>query len=189
MGHVKKDKTRDYWSISKLNETLIFGKLMSTNGFEKICNSWHYSDNSILDDEADRVYKIRLVLGILVKKFRKHYKPPQELYLDEEMIPWRGPLRIRTYNPGKLVKYGILVHTVCEATTGYIGNMKIYTAEGKKLKETTFSLLEPYLHLWHHVYQDNYCNSIEIAEAIPKKEKSLPKGSQSHWLTPLKAFS
>jgi hypothetical protein len=78
MGHLKKDKTRDYWSISKLNETPIFGKLMNMNGFEKVCNFWHYSDNSILDDEADRVYKIRLVLGILVKKFRKHYKPPQE---------------------------------------------------------------------------------------------------------------
>jgi hypothetical protein len=42
---------------------------------------------------------------------------------------------------------------VCEATTGYIGNMEIYTA-AKKLEETIFSVLEPYLDLWHHVYKD-----------------------------------
>jgi hypothetical protein len=47
--------------------------------------------------------------------------------------------------------------------TGYIGNMKIGTEEGKKLEETIFSLLEPYLDLWQHAYQDNYCNSFELA--------------------------
>jgi hypothetical protein len=36
MGHVKKYKTIDYWSTSKLIETYIFGKLMSRNRFEKI---------------------------------------------------------------------------------------------------------------------------------------------------------
>jgi hypothetical protein len=49
------------------------------------------------------------------------------------MIPWRKRLRFRTYNLGKLVKYGILAHMMCEATTGYIGYMEIYTAEGRKL--------------------------------------------------------
>jgi hypothetical protein len=71
------------------------------------------------------------------------------------MIPWRGRLRFRTHNPSKVVKYGILVCMVCEATSGYISNIEMYTAEGKKLEETIFSALEPYLDLWgYHVYQD-----------------------------------
>jgi hypothetical protein len=44
--------------------------------------------------------------------------------------------------------------------------MEIYTAEGKKLEELIFSVLEPYLDLWHYVYQDNYYNSVEIAEKL-----------------------
>jgi hypothetical protein len=56
-------------------------------------------------DEADRLYKIRLILNNLADKFRKHYKPPQELSFDEVMIPWRERLRFSTYNPGNLVKY------------------------------------------------------------------------------------
>jgi hypothetical protein len=63
------------------------------------------------------------------------------------MIPWRGHLRFRMYNPSKLVKYGILVRMVCEDTSGYIGYIEIYTAEGKKLEEGIFSLLESFLDL------------------------------------------
>ena len=61
------------------------------------------------------------------------------------MIPWRGRLRILTYNPGKLIKYGLLVRMVTESTSGYILNLEIYAGEGKKLQETIFTLLEPYL--------------------------------------------
>ena len=55
---------------------------------------------------------------------------------------------------------------VSEATTGYICNMEIYTAEGKKLEDTIFSVLQLNLDLWHHVYQDNYYNSVAIAEHL-----------------------
>jgi hypothetical protein len=44
--------------------------------------------------------------------------------------------------------------------------MEICIAGGKKLEETIFSVLEPYLDLWHHVYQDNYYDSVEIAEKL-----------------------
>jgi len=48
------------------------------------------------------------------------------------MVPWRGHLKFRTYNPGK-IKYGVMVRMMCEAVTGYICNTEIYSAEGKKL--------------------------------------------------------
>ena len=39
---------------------------------------------------------------------------------------------------------------VTESTSGYILNLEIYAGEGKKLQETIFTLLEPYL-------DQNYC--------------------------------
>ena len=45
-------------------------------------------------------------------------------------------MKFRTYNPGKITKYRELVRMVCEAVTGYIRNMEIYSAEGKKLEDT-----------------------------------------------------
>ena len=76
------------------------------------------------------------------------------------MIPWRGRLRIRTYNPGKLTKYGLLVRMVTESTSAYILNLEIYAGEEKKLQETIFTLLEPYLDQNYHVYQGNYYNHV-----------------------------
>jgi hypothetical protein len=84
IGHVKKDKTKDYCSTNTLNETTIFGKLMSRNTFEQLWNFCHYSDNSTLNDEAERLYKIRPILDNLVENFREHYKPPQELHLTRQ---------------------------------------------------------------------------------------------------------
>jgi hypothetical protein len=82
------------------------------------------------------------------------------------VIPWRGRLRIRTYNPGKLTKYGLLVRVVTESSSGYIANLEIYSAEGKKLQETILSILEPYLDQNYHVYQDNYYNCVATAEHL-----------------------
>ena len=79
------------------------------------------------------------------------------------MIPWRGPLIFRTYNPGKITKYGVLVRMVCDTVSGYICNMKIYSAEGKKL-DTALSHLDRNLSQNHHIYQDNFYKSVRLAQ-------------------------
>ena len=101
-----------------------------------------------------------------VRKFRSVYSPKQELSLDEAMIPWWGLLKFRTYNPGKITKYGVLVRMVCEAVSGYNCNMEIYSAEGKKLKVAVLSHLDRNLGQNHHIYQDNVYNSVRLAQTL-----------------------
>jgi hypothetical protein len=101
-------------------------------------------------------------------KFRSVYRPEKELSLDEAMIPWRGHLKSRTYNPGKVTKYGVLVRKVCETMAGYVCNMEIYAAEGKKLENTVLSVLDKYLGKNHHIYQDNFYNSVKLAKTFYK---------------------
>jgi len=72
------------------------------------------------------------------------------------MIPWWGHLKFRTFNPRKITKYGVLVRMVCEAVWGYIRNMEIYSAEGKKLEDTVLSLFDGNLGQNHHIYQDSF---------------------------------
>ena len=55
---------------------------------------------------------------------------------------------------------------VCEAVSGYICNMEIYSAEGKKLENTVLSLLDRNLGLNHHVSQDSYHNSVRLAQTL-----------------------
>jgi hypothetical protein len=42
--------------------------------------------------------------------------------------------------------------------------MEIYSAEGKKLEDRVLSLLGGTLGLNHHIYQDNYYNSMRLAQ-------------------------
>jgi len=101
-----------------------------------------------------------------VQTFRSVYSPKQELLLEEAMIPWWGHLKYTTYNIGKIAKYGVLVRMVCEAVSGYICNMLIYSAEGKKLEDMVLSLLDRNLGQNHYVYQDNYYNSVRLAQTL-----------------------
>ena len=55
---------------------------------------------------------------------------------------------------------------VCEAVSGYIRNMEIYSAEGKKLEDTVLPLLDRNFGQNHHVYQDNYYNSVRLAQTL-----------------------
>jgi hypothetical protein len=46
--------------------------------------------------------------------------------------------------------------------------MEIYTAQGKKLNDTVMSVTENNVGIRHHVYQDNFCNSVNLAENLVK---------------------
>ena len=47
--------------------------------------------------------------------------------------------------------------------------MEIYSAEGKKLEDTVLSLLDRNLGQNHHVYHDNYYNSVRLAQTLPDR--------------------
>ena len=55
---------------------------------------------------------------------------------------------------------------VCEAVLGSICNMEICSAEGKKLEETMIPLLHSNVGQKHHIYQDNYYNSVRFAQTL-----------------------
>ncbi|XP_055944310.1 piggyBac transposable element-derived protein 2-like [Argiope bruennichi] len=166
MGQTKKTCWRDYWSTDPLAEIPIFPKTMSRMRFEQIFTFFHLSDNVENVLSTDRLYKIRPLLDYVISKSQSMYVPKQQLSLDEAMIPWRGRLKFKSYNPAKITKYGILVRMVCESESGYICHFEVYSGVGKKLEETILSILQPYFGFNHHVYQDNYYNNVSTASIL-----------------------
>jgi hypothetical protein len=53
---------------------------------------------------------------------------------------------------------------VCEAVSGYICNLEMYSAEGKKLEDTVLLLLDRILGQNYHTYQDRFYNSLRLAQ-------------------------
>jgi len=139
---------------------------MSRNRSESTWKAWYFGDSSLQTQDSGWLFKIWPVYEYFVQKFSSVYSSKQELSLDEAMIPWRCCLKFRTYNPGKITKYDVLVRMGCEAVSGYISNMEMYATEGKKLEETVFSLLDRNLGQNHHIYQDKFHNSVRLAQTL-----------------------
>jgi hypothetical protein len=108
----------------------------------------------------------------VVNNFKSNYIAKREISLDEGMLGWWGHLRFRVYNPSKTTKYGIWVRLVCECMSGYICNNQIYDGKCGPLTELVSLLLEPYEGKGYHLYQDNYYNSVCLAEGL--LQKSIP---------------
>jgi hypothetical protein len=78
-------------------------------------------------------------MNILYKNLGQYTDQNEKLSLDKAMISWHGRMKFRTYNPGKIIKYGELVRMVCEAVSSYIRNIELYSAEGKKLDDSVIT--------------------------------------------------
>lgn len=115
---------------------------------------------------ADRLYKVQYLLDYFSKKFEENFSPGQNISVDEGMIPWRGRLNSKVYNPSKITKYGLLVRMACDSVTGYILGFKLYSGTGQKIEKTVMDLLKNYFNKWHHVYMDNLYNSVNLAKKL-----------------------
>ncbi|XP_047360348.1 piggyBac transposable element-derived protein 4-like isoform X2 [Vespa velutina] len=170
MGIVKKARIDDYWSTNPLIDTPIFRKTMSRNRFKQILSFLHFSDNNKKPDNADRLFKVQFIINYFSKKFKENFNPSQNISIDEGIIPWRGRLNFKVYNPSKITKYGILIRMLCDSITGYISSFKIYSGVGQPLAKTVMELLAPSYGKWHHLYMDTYYNSVELAGNLLEKK-------------------
>ncbi|KAI4475509.1 hypothetical protein M0802_015129 [Mischocyttarus mexicanus] len=84
--------------------------------FEQILTFFHLNDNTERIVPQDRLSKIKPLLNYISSKYQALYILKQELASDKAMIPFRGLISYRTYNPAKITKYGILIRMLCENT-------------------------------------------------------------------------
>lgn len=166
MGQVRKKKIGDYWSTDPLIKTSIFPRTMSRNRFLLMLRYLSFDNN---DDECENpniLFRIRKIINYFSKKFQTVYKPKQDLVLQESVVPWRGKLNFKVYNPNVVNKPGIHSRILCEADTGYICNMKLFTADEIKSENSILATLYCSSRLWHHVYMHNYYTSVKLAKKL-----------------------
>lgn len=73
MAHVQKNNIKDYWSISILLSTAIFGKVMTQDRFLLLLRLLHFSDNR------------NLLPG-------STYQPHLKVCINESIVVWKGRL-------------------------------------------------------------------------------------------------
>ena len=57
------------------------------------------------------------------------------------MLPLKGRLRFKVYNPAKPTKYRIKLYIITEAVSGYVSYFKAYSGIYTSTRDTVFSLV------------------------------------------------
>jgi hypothetical protein len=74
--------------------------------------------------------------------------------------------RFLNKSPGKITVYETVVTVLCDTKTWHVSNIEIYKAQRKKRDETALPVLENNSPVHHHVYQDNFYNSVMLSEKL-----------------------
>lgn len=171
MGVIRKMYLKEFWSTDELIKTPYFIESMDEQRFFQIWRVWHFNDNELNQDKQDRQYKIEPILTYFLNKFNAIYSPKQNLTLKDGFIPWKGTLFARAEcSRTDLKPYGIPVKVLSESDTGYILNVHICWTDADNTEKAIMTILDPYLGVWHHVYQNTYYNSTRVAEYLLQKK-------------------
>ena len=92
--------------------------------------------------------------------------PSKNLSLDEGMVPYKGRLGIKVYNPKKPKKYGVKFFFVMESSTGYVIDFSVYSGVFSMLRDTVLGLVDRFRNQGYHLFMENYYNSVSLAQEL-----------------------
>ncbi|OXA45417.1 piggyBac transposable element-derived protein 4 [Folsomia candida] len=183
-GIVQKPSLKDYWSINMLISTHYFGDTMSRNRFLQILRGLHFVNIEDPDlDTTNRFHKLGTILPDIVNNFRRAVNPGEFLTLDEELMPFRGRLSFRQYNPKKRGRFGIESFLLMDAEKKYVLDILPYQGRSTPIFDqawiaaygfggaTALTLLRKgYFNKNHRLVLDNYFQSPTLAKVLVRLE-------------------
>ena len=164
---------RDYWGKHEVTEAPFVGKIMTRDRFWLLMTYLHLDDNTKYPGINSTAYTPLNKLGRLYKRicqrFTRVYRPHRHISIDEGMVPWRGNLSFRVYNPDKPKKYGMKAYMLCDSENGYVCKFKLYIGKYEKYEGTpsgfghtydiVMDLTKDFLNRGYHLFMDNYYSS------------------------------
>lgn len=180
MGLCRFPSITDYWSSDEVYKNEL-PKYMSRNRFQLILRMLHFSDNentTQTGDNPDRLRKIRPLLNLLTERFQYVMVPPEDVCIDETLVPFRGRVGFRQYIKNKRHKFGIKLYKLC-IKDGYTYSLSVYC--GKSTDSTNLAasekvvldLMEPLLEKGRTLFVDNYYTSVRLAKLLLSRKTYL----------------
>lgn len=160
MAEVKKPTIQMNWSKRAVIETPIFRKTMPFRRFLQISRSLHFANNNTAN-KTDKLYKIKPVINFFNQTFKEVYTMQEDIAIDESLMKFKGRLSYKQFNPSKRARFGIKIYKLCESSSGYCYDFKIYTGSDKINSSDNASesvvqeLSQSILHKGHTLYLDN----------------------------------
>ena len=144
---------------------------MSRVDFYNMLSFLHCYNNSEYISKGQPGYnpkkKFGEILLTLKEKCSTLWTPRQHISIDESMVPFKGNIHFRVYNPNKPDKYGIKTFKLGDSTNGYCCSFDIYVGQTGnqtvskygKTYDLVMSLLQNYKKQGYIVYMDKFYTS------------------------------
>jgi hypothetical protein len=115
-----------------------FGEYLSRDRYKEICRCLHFADNNNIAGTNDKFYKVAPLIHTLNRTFENAIELGGVVSYDEATIATVSRyVPCKVYNGMKPHKWGIKLHMVCCAETGYCSKFEVY--KGKFMKDGTLS--------------------------------------------------
>lgn len=134
-GIVRKPSEDMYWSTRYSLSTPFVGEVMSHSRFVLLMRYLHLTTFVAERHEQPRLKKVFEIFKLLCQSFQSVYCPDRDISIDESLIPFKGRLGFKQYMPCKRARFGIKFFELCEAKSGYIYNIIIYTGKDTPFDE------------------------------------------------------
>ena len=158
---------RWYWRHNFFMSTPNVASLMTRDTYLSLDRFFHaFNRRAIPRGNTDCLIVVRPVLEYIRGRCKNLIVPSRNLSLDEGMMPYKGQLSIKVYNPKKPKKYGVKFFFVTESNTGYVIDFSVYSGVFSMLCDTVFGLVERFRNQGYHLFMDNYYNSVSLAQEL-----------------------
>ena len=183
-GLVYKPREHLYYTKNKLFQTPGFRRILSQNKLVLLEKFLHFCNNQELPENYNKTAKIQPVLEMLNKRFKLLINLERDLSIDESLLLWKGRLSWKQYIPKKRSRFGTKSFVLCEASTGYIWNITLYSGadtlgidpngiEEYHATKVVLYLSDGIFDNGHCVYIDNWYTSIEICDILNKRSTDV----------------
>ena len=178
MGVVRKPDLHLCWSKNGMLETPFFRKTIPRDRYVNIMSNVHFNSNT-LDNESDRLFKIRPILNNFTENFCTSYCPDQHISVDESLLKFYGRLKFKQYNPFKRSHFGLKLYRLCESSgkmCGYTWNFKVCSGQDKDKNipastKVVMELSKELLGLGNTIYLDNWYSSPNLYYTLLHQQK------------------
>lgn len=173
MTQVKKPSVQMNWSKRKIIYTPIYEQTMPYRRFLSITRFLHFSDNDCAD-KKDKMNKVRTIVNFFNEKFEELYTPTENLSIDESLMKSKARLGCIVFVRIKRARYGIKFYKLCESSSGYCLNFKIYTGQNSTADDEDMNVSETVvrdlsklvINKGYTIFLDNWYSSPKIFDYL-----------------------
>lgn len=178
-GYHSLPRERMYWSLDDDCSMTIITKAMPRNRFLEIKRYLHFCDNCLAAETSDRLFKVRPLADMLMKKFMQWGVFHVDLSIDESMVKYFGRHPSKQFIRGKPIRFGYK-NWMLASSDGFCYAFDIYCgktqASGKTCEPLGTRVVNHLLNKLdtdpkdHIVYFDNFLLAMHYCETYKNQD-------------------